>query len=284
MDDSADPFAALDPQHYYDDYGYDEWERLRATRKATFEFENTVEYLKAHLPESGHVLDAGGGAGRYTVWLAEHGYEVTLVDLSDEQRRIAQQKVEDRNLSNHVSIEAGDIRSLAGSDGTYDAVLCCGGPLSHVVDADERATTLQELWRVATAGAPVFISVMGRLAVLQSITKSAPHLYPLLPHLAETGDWSREVAQESLDEPEFVECHFFRVEELKRDLDREGFDVVAIAGLEGVASNFDHEVEEANEKQQEYLAEVVQETREDEAVADLSNHILAVCRAEKQTE
>ena len=68
------------------------------------------------------------------------------------------------------------------------------------------------------------------------------------------------------------------------DLDKEGFDVVAIAGLEGVASNFDHEVEEANENQQEHLAEVVQETREDEAVADLSNHILAVCRVEKQTE
>ena len=55
--------------------------------------------------------------------------------------------------------------------------------------------------------------------------------------------------------------------------------MVAIAGVEGAASNFDHEVEEADESQQEYLAEAVRETREDEVVADLSNHILAVCRA-----
>lgn len=279
MDESADHFAILDPERYYDDYGHDEWERLQATRKATFEFENTVEYLSTHLPEGGRVLDAGGGAGRYTIWLAEHGYEVTLMDVSDEQRRIARQKVEERNLSSHVAIESGDIRSLAVVDDAYDAVLCCGGPLSHVVDAEERATAVQELRRVATPGAPVFISVMGRLAVLQSITKGAPHLYHLLPHLAETGDWSREIAVDSLDEPEFVECHFFRVEELRQNLTEGGFDVVAIAGLEGVASNFDHEVEEANEDQQEYLAEVVRETREDEFIADLSNHILAVCRA-----
>ena len=278
-DDSVDPFVALDPKRYYDDYGHDEWERLEATRKARFEFENTVEYLDAHLPESGHVLDAGGGAGRYTVWLAEHGYEVTLVDVSDEQRRIAREKIEERDLSSRVSIEAGDIRSLADSDDTYDAVLCCGGPLSHVVDAEERATALQELRRVATPRAPVFISVMGRIAVLQSITRGAPHLYHLLSHLAATGDWSREIAKNSLDEPEFVECHFFRVEELKRDLTREGFDVIAIAGLEGVASNFDREIEEASENHQEHLAEVVRETREDEVVADLSNHILAVCRS-----
>ena len=279
MDDSADPFAALDPERYYDEYGHDEWERLQATRKAQFEFENTIDYLRANLPDGGHVLDAGGGAGRYTAWLAERGFEVTLTDVSAEQRQIAHKKIEERNLTDYVTIEAGDIRSLAYPDEMYDAILCCGGPLSHVVDTEERATALQELYRVAIPDAPVFISVMGRLAVLQSITKGAPHLYSLLPHLAETGDWSREVAEDSLAEPEFVECHFFRADELERDLIREGFDVVTVAGLEGVASNFDYEVEEATDDQQESLAEVVRETREDRGVADLSNHILAVCRA-----
>ena len=90
---------------------------------------------------------------------------------------------------------------------------------------------------------------------------------------------SDEVAEDSLAEPEFVECHFFRADELDRDLVREGFDVITAAGLEGVASNFDYEVEEATDDQQESLAEVVRETREDRDVADLSNHILAVCRA-----
>ena len=279
MDDAADPFAALDPENYYDEYGNEEWKRLQATRKAQFEFENTVEYLREHLPDWGHVLDAGGGAGRYTVWLAEQGYEVTLVDLSDEQRHIAREKVEERDLTEQVTIKEGDIRSLTDPDNSYDAVLCCGGPLSHVVDAQERTQAIQEFYRVAKSGAPVFVSVMGRLAVLQSITKGAPHLYHLLPHVAETGDWSREVARDSLTEPEFVECHFFRVEELRQDLTNGGLDVLTIAGLEGVASNFDHEIEEATEDQQKSLAEVVRETREDHAVAELSNHILAVCRA-----
>ncbi|WP_160135471.1 class I SAM-dependent methyltransferase [Halococcus salsus] len=108
MDDAADPFAALNPENYYNEYGNEERKRLQATRKAQFEFENTIEYLREHLPDRGHVLDAGGGAGRYTVWLAEQDYEVTLVDLSDEQCRIAREKVEERGLTEQATSEAPD--------------------------------------------------------------------------------------------------------------------------------------------------------------------------------
>ncbi|RRJ28265.1 class I SAM-dependent methyltransferase [Halocatena pleomorpha] len=90
-----------DPETYYDEYGEQEWERLdrdffhrleweRLDRDFfhRLEWEGTVDQLDTHLPPSDphhspHVLDVGGGAGRYSIWLARRGYTVTLVDLSE---------------------------------------------------------------------------------------------------------------------------------------------------------------------------------------------------------
>lgn len=56
-----------------------EWERLEGFH---FEFEIAKHYLKKYL-RGKTVLDIGGGPGRYSVWLAKQGYDVTLVDLSE---------------------------------------------------------------------------------------------------------------------------------------------------------------------------------------------------------
>lgn len=41
------------------------------------------------LPKSGRALDIAGGAGRHAVWLAQHGLETTLVDISPRALAIA---------------------------------------------------------------------------------------------------------------------------------------------------------------------------------------------------
>src|SRR5215470_3825179 len=35
------------------------------------------------LPGAGRALDVAGGCGRHAVWLAQHGLEVTMIDVSD---------------------------------------------------------------------------------------------------------------------------------------------------------------------------------------------------------
>ena len=46
-----------------------------------------IEHL---LPRQGNALDVAGGAGRHSLWLAQRGLTVTLVDISDEALRISQ--------------------------------------------------------------------------------------------------------------------------------------------------------------------------------------------------
>ncbi|WP_266075508.1 class I SAM-dependent methyltransferase [Haladaptatus caseinilyticus] len=274
--------AKIDPANYYDDLGEGEWERLQESFKNSLEFENTTDYLSQYLPESGHVLDAGGAAGRYSIWLAERGYDVTLLDLSAEQVAIAKSRVAERDLESQVTIQQGDIRDLPFSETRFDATLCLGGPLSHIISDDERSEAIRELNRVMQSSAPVFVSVMGFVSVVQNLIKSAAHFEAgvrQLPEFIETATYSAELAKKyEDDDPAFVECHFFRAAELRNLLEKHEFAVEVVAGLEGPASNFEAPLEEIDADAQKNVTEVVRKLREDPTVADLSNHILAVGR------
>jgi SAM-dependent methyltransferase len=79
---SDDETPPLDVAAFYDAYGEREWERLDRDLHHRLEWDATTTYLDRQLPDAGRVLDVGGGAGRYAVWLAEAGLVVeTLAAL-----------------------------------------------------------------------------------------------------------------------------------------------------------------------------------------------------------
>lgn len=245
------------------------------------EWEGTIEILQKHLPKSGQVLDAGGGAGRYTVWLAERGYDVTLVDLSEGQRTIAREKVTDHGIEDSVSIQEGDIRDLSFDTGTFDATLCLGGPLSHVLDADDRTKVAHELERVTTANGSVFVSVMGLLNLL-TILLVAPKRLDLLHKLAELGDYDADMLADR--EAFFTETHFFRTAEFESLLEGPSLNVETLIGLEGLASVYTaghlrETAEDLSDEEGKWIRRLIDQQREDRTVADMSAHMLAVCRS-----
>lgn len=269
-----------DPEDYYDEHDEAEWERLDATLHGRLEWEGTVEHLERDLPDHGHVLDAGGGAGRYTVWLAERGYDVTLVDPSTGQRDIAREKIRERGFGHRVDVREGDVRDLDFAAGTFDATLCLGGPLSHVLDAGERETAARELRRVTVAGGPVFASVMGRLNLL-NILLMAPKRLDLLVDIADSGDYDRAVLGER--ESAFTETHFFRAGDFETLLEGAGFHVERLVGLEGLASvlsagRLRETAEDLSTEERAWIRDLVDAQRGDRTVTDLSGHVLAVCR------
>jgi SAM-dependent methyltransferase len=283
----------MDPGSYYDEFGEREWERLDRDPVTRMEFENTTDYLGEYLPDPENrsdlvrVLDVGGAAGRYACWLAERGYDVTLVDLSASQVELAREKTAERGLADRVTAERGDVRDLRFDDDAFDAVCCLGGPLSHVVDDDERATAMAELRRVAASGergdahgAPVFVSVIGRLAMLRDVVKfNLEDAHGLLAPIAADGDYTAERVAERAEGDGWAECHGFRADEFERELETAGFAVEKLVGLENVASRTKRELADADEEAVESVREVVRSLREDRAAVDVSEHMLAVCRA-----
>lgn len=63
----------------YNKNAQSEWERLEGFH---FEFEITKHYLKKYL-QGKTVLDIVDGSGKYSIRLAGQGYDVALVDLSE---------------------------------------------------------------------------------------------------------------------------------------------------------------------------------------------------------
>jgi SAM-dependent methyltransferase len=143
-------------REYYSGQVRQEWRRLVRDAYHRLELETSLHFLEKHLPPSGLILDAGGGPGRYTFELARRGYQVVLLDMTPANLEFACRQARHLRLQENIGeITEGSIVDLSRyPQGTFDAVLCLGGPLSHVVDAQKRGRAIAELVRVAKPGAP----------------------------------------------------------------------------------------------------------------------------------
>ncbi len=127
-------------QDYYTGQVRQEWVRLIRDAYHKLEFETTLQFLEKYLPKKGLILDAGGGPGRYTIELAKRGYEVVLLDMTPANLEFARRQVKRAKLQDKVTdIVEGSIVDLSRfADETFEAVICLGGPLSHVLDKQKR--------------------------------------------------------------------------------------------------------------------------------------------------
>lgn len=269
-----------DPARFYDDYGAAEWDRLDTGIDGALEFGFTKDELAAHLPPDGRVLDAGGGAGRYAIWLADRGYDVTLVDLSAGQLSVAREKVAEHDVGDRITLSRQSVTDLGFDADAFDASLCLGGPLSHLLAAPDRRRAVAELVRVTRPDAPVFVSVMGLLGFLQ-LKLATGHNVGALPGLLADGNYDTDLLAPLGYENEFTATHFFRREELIALLEDAGIAVDTVSALEGLGSLYHDEatrdrIADLDSDEREAIVATLDELRTDPAVADLSVHVLAV--------
>lgn len=280
----ANPSAiADDPRTFYDAYGEREWDRLDESIDGRLEFVTTIETIEEYLPSSGRILDAGGGAGRYSIWFATQGYDVTMIDLSRGQLSVARDRIREHGVESAVTLSQATITDLGLAANTFDMTCCLGGPLSHVLDEENRSRAVRELQRVSRPGAPVFVSVMGLLGTVQLYLLMG-HNLEALPALLEHGDYDSELLDEYGYENEFTTTHFFRRDELESLLSNNGISVVKTTGLEGLASPFHDDqlrtaLADTSGAELTALERTVRRTNSDPAVTDLSVHMLAVGEA-----
>jgi len=263
-------------KEYYSTEVLGEWHRLVRDAYHQLEFNTTLHFLAKYLPPHGLILDAGGGPGRYTLELAKQGYNIVLLDASQPSLDFARRQVKRRGLQDHVKeIIPGSVVDLSRfSDSTFDAVICTGGPLSHLLDPHHRQLAISELTRVVKPGAPIFVSVIGRLGTLTVILieESDEIELPYFKQLLESGDY--------LGGHGFTACHFYLPEELRVEFTREGIQIVELAGLEGLSSHHAKELNRLAKEESSFRIwlETHYQTCTHPAVVGISDHMLIVCR------
>lgn len=285
--------ADMDPREYYAENAEREFERLTETLPKRLEWEHTIATLEDVLPaptgadgDQRRVLDAGGGPGRYSIWLADRGYDVVHCDLTPELVALAREKAADAGVAAAIDAHEADVRDLPFDDDAFDAVCCLGGVLSHVLDERDRERAVAELDRVARPDAPVAVSVIGRLGAVRYTLKELggtddpdPARSEVLAHFARTGDYTAALV-DRVDAPEgWAENHTFRVAELEGLLEEAGLEPERVVALEGITATLHDELEEPPEHVADAVREITTRLRENRALADVSEHFLVVARA-----
>ncbi len=173
-----------------------EWMRLEHPTDGRVEFAVHKAWIARYLPKApARVLDIGGGPGRYSIWLGEQGYRVTLADLSPELLALAREKAAEFGVELEGVVEANAMDLSQFGDGSFDAALCMG-PLYHLILEEDRRQVVSELRRVLKPGGMVCTAFLNRLqtlpvAVDQDIPFFTPYTEEMVKKYHYTGilDW-----------------------------------------------------------------------------------------------
>ena len=156
-------------RHYYNSIVQREWERLD---RHPFEFAITKHYLDKYIKPGDKVLDIGGGPGRYTLYLAEKGCDVTLLDLSEENVAFAKQRAMETTLD--IRAVQGDARDAdALFDHTFDHVLLMG-PMYHLLEETARQQAVNAALKLLRPGGVLFVSFISLNAGIIYFLKNTP--------------------------------------------------------------------------------------------------------------
>lgn len=182
-------------------------------------WENVRQFLPRNAARY-RALDVGGGTGFASVQLARTGYQVVLLDSSEQMLRIARQDAEAFGVTPRISFcraEIGQLRERFAAE-SFDVVIC-----HNLLEySEDPATTVRDIAHVLRKDGVVSALVRNRAGeVLKDAVKS--------------GDWklatANLTAETVVDTLYRNRMHLFAPADLREMLARAGLQVVAEHGV-----------------------------------------------------
>ncbi len=259
---------------------YQRWPEEHRLEEGPFLLEalRTRELIERHAPAPpATVLDVGGAAGAYALWLADGGYPVHLLDpiprlVAEAERRSS------ANPRPLASCQVGDARNLPFPDHFAEMMLLLG-PLYHLTAASDRARALAEATRVLKPGGRLFAAAVSRFgSALDGLARD----------LFEDPQFTAIVEQDLRDGQHrnlsgridyFTTAYFHRPEDLREEVLAPGLQVDGLFGVEGPGWILpDIAARMADPRRRSDLLHVARLLESDPSILGSSAHLLVVAR------
>jgi ubiquinone/menaquinone biosynthesis C-methylase UbiE len=147
-------------EQYYNKFNE---EKRLDSRHGQVEYIVSMKYIHDYLcgDKSKKVLDIGAGTGRYSVALANEGYDVTAVELVKHNLGLLKAK-----NSSVKAYQGNALKLKRFEDNTFDVTLLFG-PMYHLFTFEDKVKALSEAKRVTKQGGVILVAyVMNEYSVL----------------------------------------------------------------------------------------------------------------------
>lgn len=242
---------------------FNEETRLTHSRAARVEFLTTVRYIEQYVKPGMRILDIGAGAGEYSFYFAEKGYEVNALELADANVSAFRKRMRPGLPLTLLQGNALDLSAYA--DESFDAVLVFG-PLYHLHEEKDRRRCIEEACRVCKKEGTLFFSFIGHDMVFMSELRYDGEYFS-------TGDYEHESFR--LHDFPFV---FFTVQEARQMLIDGGIELLREVASDGASELMAPEINAMSEESwRQYLGYHFYRCEKPELLG-MSNHLLFVGR------
>ena len=224
------------------------------------------EYLPADRPkEKIKILDIGAGTGRYSVALANEGYDVTAVELVKYNLGILKSK-----KSSVKAMQGNALNLKKLKNDTFDVTLLFG-PMYHLFGQEDKKKALSEAKRVTKPGGIILVAYcMNEYGVLTYAFKEK-HIGECMEEHRLTHDFHTISHKENLYD-------YMRIEDIDTILEDSGLKRIKILSPDGPANYMRPFLNQLTEEEFEYFVQYQMATCERPDLIGAGAHTLDILR------